>query len=163
MNNIYLQITFDLIHMLATIAWFGAIITLNVMVRPAMMKTLQPQEAKAFMRAMLKKTRVVVYVSLLLLFITGIPMKIASEHYVSIINFSNDWQIVMFIKHVFVGILALLAFFNFEYLAREFQKLASKDEPHRLKQLTRLQALSGTFSMLLAFLIILLSAVVNYL
>lgn len=104
----------------------------------------------------------IVYVSLAILFITGIPLKIVSPYYVSIINFSNEWQIAMFVKHVFVAILALLAIINFDVLGPKFRKLAAKGLSPELEKLKKTQMLAGMLSVALAFIIILISAVMNH-
>lgn len=163
MDNIYLQISFDLIHILATITWFGALFTNYVVVIPVASKVLdQPVFAK-FMGALMKRNKTVVYVSLAALFITGIPMKIASEYYVSVISFSNDWQTFLFIKHVLVVVLAILAIINFEVIVPRVQRAASSGDIALLTKTKNIQAITGKLSFLLAFLIILFSAIINYL
>lgn len=161
MDNVFVKSFLDLLHQLATIAWFGMLFANFVVIRSSATKTLAPQVAGAFLKIVMQKTRVVVYVSLAVLFITGIPLKIANENYVSIINFSNNWQIVMFIKHVFVALLALLALFNFEYLTPRFQKLVAQGPSPMLDKIKKIQLTSGLFSVLMALVIIILSAFIN--
>jgi uncharacterized membrane protein len=161
MDNVFVKSFLDLLHQLATIAWFGMLFANFVVVRGAASKTLAPNVAGPFFKLVMQKTRIIVYVSLAVLFITGIPLKIANANYVSIINFSNNWQIVMFVKHVFVAILALLALINFEYIIPRFQKLIVQGPSLRLEKTKKLQLLAGMLSVLLALIIIILSALVN--
>ena len=162
MDNIYVKSLFDLLHLLATVTWFGTLFVNFALLRPTVMKTLSPASAGPFMSLFMKKARSVVYVSLAILFITGIPLKIISPYYVSIINFSNIWQIAMFIKHVLVAVLALLAIINFEILTPRFQKVAAKGPSPEAESMKRAQLLAGMVSVVLAFIIMVISAVMNH-
>lgn len=162
MDNPILQITFDFFHLMATIAWIGGMFFNFLVVMPTVGKVLDPATTGKFMQAMFKRVRVVVYLSLLILFVTGIPMKIASEYYLGIINFDNNWEIVTFIKHVFVGILAIMAIYNFEILAPKVGKIAMKGPSPELMSLKKRQMMFGSISFLIGIIIILLSAMMNY-
>ncbi|MFZ5431829.1 MAG: hypothetical protein ACOZDD_16520 [Bacteroidota bacterium] len=162
MDNIYVKSFLDLLHLLATITWFGTLFVNVAILRGTVQKTLVPATAAPFMRLFMQKARIVVYVSLAILFITGIPLKIVSPYYVSIINFSNDWQIAMFVKHVLVAVLALMAIVSFEIIMPRFQKIASKGPSPELERMKKAQQLAGMFSVTLAFVIILISAVMNH-
>ena len=163
MQNPTLQIILDFFHVIATIAWIGGMFFNFLVVIPTVSKVLDPPVAGKFMGAMLKRVRIVVYVSLLILFVTGIPMKIASEYYVSIINFDNTWETVGFVKHVFVGLLALLAFYNFEFLSPKVGKLAMSGPSPQLQGLRKQQMLMGAVSFLFGIIIIALSSVMTHL
>ena len=115
------------------------------------------------MGAMFKRVRVVVYVSLLILFVTGIPMKIASEYYVAIINFDTSWETVSFIKHVFVALLALFAIINFEILSPKAAKLAVNGPSPALMALKGKQMKLAGISFLFGIIVIFLSTLMNYL
>ena len=162
MDNIFVKSFLDLLHLLATIAWFGTLFVNVAILRGAVQKTLAPAAAAPFMKLFMQKSRIIVYTSLAILFITGIPLKIVSPYYVSIINFSNTWQIAMFVKHVFVALLALLAIINFEYILPRFQKLAASGPSAELGRFTKVQMSVGMLSVLLTFIIILISAVMNH-
>ncbi len=163
MDNPILQITFDFFHLMATIAWIGGMFFNFLVVMPTITKVLDPATAGKFMKALFSRVRVVVYVSLLILFVTGIPMKIASEYYVGIINFDTTWETVGFIKHVFVGLLELMAIYNFEILAPKVGKLAMSGPSPALMLLKKRQMMFGMISFLFGITIILLSAMMNYL
>ena len=162
MDNIFVKSLFDLLHLLATIAWFGTLFVNVVILRGTVQNTLAPAVAGPFMKVFMQKARMVVYVSLAVLFITGIPLKIVSPYYVSIINFSNTWQIFMFVKHVLVALLALLAIVNFEIIVPRFQQIASNGPSPELVKMKKIQQLTGMLSVVLAFIIILISAIMNH-
>lgn len=162
MDNVFVKSLFDFLHLLATIAWFGTLFVNVAILRGTVQKTLTPPSAGPFIKLFMQKARIVVYVSLAILFITGIPLKIVSPYYVSIINFSNTWQIFMFAKHVLVAILALLAIINFEIITPKFQKMAAKGPSPELEKMKKLQQSAGMLSVSLAFVIILISAIMNH-
>ncbi len=163
MDNPILQIAFDFLHLLATIAWIGGMFFNIVVIMPAVSKTLDPATAGKFMKVVFSRVRIVVYVSILVLFITGIPMKIASEYYVGIINFDTTWETVGFIKHVFVGLMALMAIYSFEILAPKVGKLALKGPSTQLLVLQKRQKMLGAIAFLFGITVIFLSAMMNYL
>lgn len=163
MDNIYIKSFLDSLHMLATIAWFGSLFVNFALLKDTVQKTLTPETSTAFMKLFMKKSRIIVYISFAILFITGIPLKIVSPYYVSIINFSNTWQITMFIKHVFVAILGLLVIINFEIITPRFQKLAANGPSADLKKIEKVRQMIGLFSVSIAFIIIILSAIMNHL
>jgi uncharacterized membrane protein len=163
MQNPILQTILDFLHLIATVAWIGGMFFNFLVVMPTVQKVLDPPTAGKFLGFMFKRVRVVVYVSLLILFVTGIPMKIASEYYVSIINFDNTWETVGFIKHVFVGLLALMAFYSFEILSPKVWKLAASGPSTQLAGLKKQQMMLGAIAFLFGIIVIFLSAVMNYL
>jgi len=163
MDNPVLQTILDFLHLMATIAWIGGMFINMLVVIPTVQKVLDPPIAGKFMSALFKRIRIVVYTSLVVLFVTGIPMKIASEYYVSIINFDNNWEIVGFIKHVFVGLLALMAIYSFEFLSPRIAKLAKDGSSTILEGLKKRQMLLGAIAFLFGIIVIFLSAMMNYL
>ncbi len=153
----------DFIHQMATIAWIGGMVFNLLAVLPTVSKVLEPAQAGKFMSALMKRVRVIVYVSLLVLFVTGIPMKIASEYYVAIINFDTIWETASFVKHVLVAILALLALYSFELLAPRVGRLASKGSSAELIQLRARQKKLAAASFLLGITIVFISVMLKYL
>lgn len=158
-----LQIILDFFHLLATITWIGGMFFNVLILLPTVKKTLDPEMAGKFMITLFKRIRVMVYVSLLVLFVSGIPMKIASEYYVAIINFDSFWEIALFIKHVFVAFLALLAIYTFEILMPKIAKLAAKGSSAELLPLRKRQMILAAISFLFGIFVVFLSAMMNYL
>jgi uncharacterized membrane protein len=162
MDNIYVKSILDLLHLLATISWFGTLFVNFALIKGTVQKTLSPEAMAPFMSLFMKKARVVVYISFAILFITGIPLKIVSPYYVSIINFSNSWQTAMFIKHVFVALLGLLVLVQFEGINPRFQKIAAKGPSPEFQRIKKVQQATGILSVVMAFIIIAISAVMNH-
>ncbi len=163
MDNPTLQTFLDFFHILATIMWIGGMIVTNVVIRPALAKALQPEQVNEIMGIIMRKFRIIVYVSLIVLFVTGIPMKIANEHYEGIIDFSNSWAIAGFVKHLFVAILALLAIYMFEFMPPQIRKALAMETRDKFISLQNRQKIMGSMAFLCSLIILFLSAVMNYL
>lgn len=162
MDNVFIKTLIDWLHIMATIVWIGGMFTNMVIMRPVMMKTLAPPDAAKFMGALMKRFRIVVYASIVLLGVTGIPLKIINENYVSIINFENNWEIVSFIKHVCYGILVILAVYSFDFLSPRAAKLAAAGPSNALQALQKKQMATGALALFLAVTILVLSSLMRY-
>jgi uncharacterized membrane protein len=162
MDNLYVKTTIDFIHILATITWIGGMITNIFILRPSIIKTLSPSDAGKLMGVVMKKFRILVYISIVVLGVTGIPLKIINPNYISIINFENNWEIVTFFKHICYGLLVLLAVYSFEILSPKIMKLAVQGPSAQLQQLQKRQMASGGLAFLLAIIILVLSSVMRY-
>ena len=66
----------DLLHLLATVVWIGAMITLLLVIIPSAKKTLLSNENtfKDFMKVIGKKMTLMVNISILIFFITGVAL-----------------------------------------------------------------------------------------
>jgi len=153
----------DWLHVMATVIWIGGMILVFTVVRPVAMKVLDPESMGKFIRALMARFRIMVYVSIVLLGVTGIPLKIVNENYVSIINFENSWEIVSFIKHLFYGLLVILAIINFEILTPMIARLASAGPSGKLGKLQKLSMMAGGLAMMSALVILVLSSMMRFL
>ena len=162
-HNPVLLTVLDFLHQMATIAWIGGMFFNFLAVMPAASKTLEPAVMGRFMQVLMKRVRVIVYTSLLVLFVTGIPLKIASEYYVAIIHFGTDWELMSFVKHVLVAILALFVFYSFEVLNPKIGRLAAQGPSPLIPKLRAQQKKLAGLSFLLAIAIVFISVMMKYL
>lgn len=162
MDNVFVKTLIDWLHIMATITWIGGMITNLFIIRPILAKAFSPAEAGKFMGMLMKKFRIVVYASIVILGVTGIPLKIINENYISIINFENNWEIVSFIKHLCYGILVLLAFYSFEILSPRVAKLATAGPSAELQSLQKTQMAMGGLAFISAMVILILSSLMRY-
>lgn len=162
MDNVFVKTLIDWLHIMATITWIGGMFTNFIILRPALGKALSPADAGKLMGVVMKRTRIVVYISIVVLGVTGIPLKIINENYISIINFENSWEIVSFIKHLCYGILVLLAVYTFEVLAPKMGKLAASGPSPALVALQKKQASMGGLAFLTALVVLVLSSLMRY-
>ena len=162
MDNLFVKTLIDWLHIMATVIWIGGMFTNMIILRPAAIKALNPADAGRLIGAVMKRFRVIVYVSIVLLGVTGIPLKIINENYISIINFENNWEIVSFIKHICYGILVILAVYSFEVIAPKMSKLAPNGPSDALSRLQKRQMIAGASAFLAALIILILSSLMRY-
>lgn len=162
MDNLFVKTLIDWLHIMATVSWIGGMFTNFVILRPSMAKALSPAEAGKLMGVMMKKFRIVVYASIVIVGVTGIPLKIISPNYISIINFENSWEIISFIKHICYGVLVLLAVYSFEILSPKMMKVSAKGPSPDLLKLQKKQAAFGGLALLSAIVILVLSSLMRY-
>jgi len=162
MDNLFAKTTIDFLHILATITWIGGMIINIFILRPSVMKTLSPADAGKLMGTVMKKFRILVYVSIVVLGVTGIPLKIINPNYISIINFENNWEIVSFVKHICYGLLVLLVVYSFEILTPKMIKLSAQGPSAQLKILQKSQLIAGGVAFFIAIIILVLSSVMRY-
>jgi len=124
--------------------------------RLSAIKTLSPSDAGKLMGVIMKKFRILVYISIVVLGVTGIPLKIIDPNYISIINFENNWEIVVFVKHICYGLLVLLAVYSFKILSPKIMKLATQGPTSQLQQLQKMQMAAGGMAFLSAIIILML-------
>jgi uncharacterized membrane protein len=162
MDNIFVKTLIDWLHIMATVVWIGGMFTNFFILRPSLAKALSPADAGKLMGVVMKKTRIVVYISIVVLGVTGIPLKIINPNYISIINFENSWEIVSFVKHLCYGILVLLAVYSFEILSPKVRKVAEMGPSPALALLQKKQATLGKLAFLTAIVVLVLSSLMRY-
>lgn len=162
MDNVFVKTLIDWLHIMATITWIGGMFVNFIVLRPVVTKVLDPATAGKFMQTLMKRFKVVIYTSIVLLGVTGIPLKIINESYISIINFENNWEIVSFIKHFCYGILVVLSVYSFEILSPQIAKVAKNGPSSGLADLQKQQGMMGAAAFLTAIIILILSSLMRY-
>lgn len=163
MDNLLVKTLLDSLHVLATVLWFGGMFINFIVIRPSAAKTLNPETAGKFQKILMQRFRIIVYVSIVVLGITGIPMKIVSEHYAGIVSFDHIWGTVSFVKHLIYGVLVLLAVINFEVLAPRMAKAAKTGDLPGVLTWKKRMGISGALAMSLAITTLILSSMMRYL
>ena len=102
-----LALTFWL-HMLATVAWIGCIISISILILPAAAKTLKPTDQLAFIEAIQKRLEPIAWFSMSLLLLTGMFQMSVNPHYDGFLSTSTQWSLAILIKHI-LGILMVVA------------------------------------------------------
>ena len=106
------QIVFALVvfmHDLFTAVWIGGLITLGLTVLPASRKVLgMGRETRKLMDAIQKRLRVLVYISIVVLAITGALQANRNPAFGGLFSFSNPYSAILSVKHVLVlGMIAV--------------------------------------------------------
>ena len=155
--DVSLTILLKWIHLMATVAWIGGLFTNFFIYIPSIGKTLDPQLAGKLMAAVMKRFRILVYISMAVFLISGIMM--ASLHLDSgaIVSSRNQMVAVLIFKvplYIFMVILAILAF---EIVAPRVARIAADGPSPRLQRALRSQKILAMTGFLLGLLVLALS------
>jgi uncharacterized membrane protein len=82
------------IHLFATVVWIGGMTTNLFVVLPSIRETLEPGVMGKLMGAVMKRFRVWIYISIVLLVLTGFGMMRFNMNYLGFAQFGNVWSVV---------------------------------------------------------------------
>ena len=102
-----LALTFWL-HLLATVAWIGCIISISILILPAAAKTLKPADHLALIEAMQKRLEPIAWFCMSLLLVTGMFQMSVNPHYDGFLSTSTQWSLAILVKHI-LGIFMVVA------------------------------------------------------
>src|SRR5574341_558798 len=101
------------LHVLATIVLIGHYLLLSVIHLPALTKSKSDASSGTILSEISKRSRVWLYISLLIFLITGIYLMLVDPNYLGVANFGNLWGILMLVKHLLVlGMIGMGFWFN---------------------------------------------------
>ncbi len=88
-------------HLLATAVWVGGLIITTILIWPEAKRTLQESPALYTLLTRLRR-RFAPYanLSLVVLVFTGLVQMSLNENYQGFLDFSNQWSVVIFVKHI---------------------------------------------------------------
>ncbi len=103
------------LHLLATVAWIGGLVTLALVVQPTVSSTVTEVQARArLLEAMLKRFQPIANLSLLVLILTGMVQTFTNRFYKGFLQFDNAWAQAILFKHVAVlGMIIVAAVITF--------------------------------------------------
>jgi len=96
------------LHLLATVTWIGAIISMSILFLPAASKTLKPIDYLALIDAMQKRLEPIAWFCMSLLLLTGLFQMSVNSHYDGFASTSTQWSLAILIKHI-LGIFMIIA------------------------------------------------------
>jgi len=151
------------LHMLATVAWIGSLVTLSVLVLPAARQTLDATSYVDLLARLRRRLDPLGWISLLLLAGTGLFQMSASPNYEGFLAFNNRWAVAILVKHiVFLGIIALSAYLTwglFPRLGRAALLLCHGQDAAGLQGLQKQEALLMRINLILGILVLALTAI----
>lgn len=107
------------LHDLFTVVWIGGLITLGITVLPSARKVLgMGPQTKQLMDAIQKRLSVLVYVSIVVLIVTGLLLSNQSAAFQGLFRFNNPYAIVLSLKHILVLGMVAVAVLRSVALAR---------------------------------------------
>ena len=90
------------LHALATVIFIGYFVLLALIYLPAM-KDKPDIEVSVILGDVSKRSRLWMYVTLLIFMITGIHLTIMDANYLGIGQFGNLWSLLMLVKHILIA------------------------------------------------------------
>jgi len=97
------------LHMLATVAWIGGIVSISILVLPAARKALKPADLLAFIEAMQKRLEPLAWFSLTMLIATGMFQLSVNQHYNGFFDTSTQWSLAILVKHGLVAVMVVVS------------------------------------------------------
>jgi uncharacterized membrane protein len=98
------------LHLLATVAWIGGLVTLALVVQPVLNRSVaEVQERARLLEAILKRFQPIANLSLAVLILTGMVQTFTNRFYKGFLRFDNLWAQAILFKHVAVLGMILVA------------------------------------------------------
>lgn len=97
------------LHMLATVAWIGSLVAINLLVLPASQRTLKLVDQLSFIAALQKRLEPLAWFCMGLLLMTGLFQLSTSPHYDGFLNVSTQWSIAILVKHGFAVVMVIVS------------------------------------------------------
>ena len=101
---------FTWLHALATAIFIGHPLLLTLIYLPAFGKQ-KPEVAGPILSEVSKRSRVWMYISLLIFIVTGIYLMFIDPNYLGVGNFDNPWGVAMLVKHLLIVAMIAMGFF----------------------------------------------------
>jgi uncharacterized membrane protein len=102
MSNAIISVSFFL-HLLATVAWIGGLVTLALVVQPVLNRSVtEISERARLLEAILKRFQPMANLSLAVLILTGMVQTFTSRFYKGFLSLDNLWTQAIFFKHIAV-------------------------------------------------------------
>ena len=161
MSYLVLLSVINWLHLFATAAWIGGMATNILVLLPSARMTLEPPVMGKLMGSVMKRFRVLVYISIVILAVTGVFMTRSNANYAGLLNFNNFWAAISLIKHIVVAILIVLAIYAFEGLGKKVTKLAAKGPSPDLARLQKKQIALASIGFILGLIILLLTGIMT--
>ena len=146
----------EYLHILATVAWIGAMTLLLLVIIPSAKKTLLPNETtfKDLMKAIGKKMTLLVNISILIFFITGFALGILKE------TKTTEWSTVLIIKLIIVFLMVGIHICRLKVIAPYLERKVKEDPLSRtFMKLKKFQMNLVWVNLMLGIIVLLLSVI----
>lgn len=162
MDHILVKTLINFLHILTTTLWIGGMIVNTIIIRPALNKTLDDQTRMKVIRVLMGHFRIMVYGCIVLLGVTGIPLKIIHPGYTTPFALNTTWEVVSLIKHLFYGVLVLVAVYNFEVVYKKMPEAYQTGTDADRQRWSKRLWITGILGATCAVTILALSAAMRY-
>ena len=155
------------LHLLATVAWIGGLVTLAFVVQPVLDRSAADVQTHArLLEAMLKRFQPIANLSLAVLILTGMVQTFTSRFYKGFLELDSAWAQAIFLKHIAVlGMIIVAVFITFSVqptLKRNALLIANglADEA-QIGRLQRQQVRLTRINLILSVLVLLFTAIAS--
>ena len=145
---------------MATVAWIGGMFTNFFIYIPSIGKTLEAPLAGKLMAAVMKRFRILVYISMAVFLISGITMGSLRLGSGGFFPSGNEMMAVLIFKVPLYIVMVILAIVAFEVVAPRVARLAGEGPSPRLQRAQRTQKILAMNGFLLGLLVLALSAMI---
>ncbi len=121
----------EFLHNLFTTLWIGGLFTLAFIVMPSIKKTLgMTPETKQLTGAIKTRLNKIVWISIVGLFVTGIPLSVSNspDLFTGFLSFSNTYSSLLSIKHIVVILMVAIVAVRGNILPKMASLPPSKNE-----------------------------------
>ncbi len=150
------------LHMLATVAWIGSLVSIYILILPVSKRALKPVDELALLDGVQKRLEPIAWFSVSLLIVTGLFQMSVNPHYNGFLSTSGQWSLAILLKHALVAtLIAVSAVHTWDVLPsmRRLLMRRNKAEPEEVLKLQRRERGLLRASLALAMLILLATAV----
>jgi uncharacterized membrane protein len=145
------------IHLMATVAWIGGMFTNFFIYIPSLAKTMDPATAGKLMGTVMKRFRVMVYVSMAVFLLTGIMMATQRLDSGGFFPTSNQMVAILLLKVPLYILMVILAIVFFEFVAPKAARLAAEGPSPALQKTQKIQKFLAMTGFLLGVVVLALS------
>ena len=153
-----LHIILRWIHLIATVTWIGGMFTNLFIYIPAVGKTLEPPAAGKLMGTVMKRFRVMVYISMAVFLISGILLGSLDLNSGEPISTRNEMVVILIFKIPLFILMLILAIVSFEVVSPRAARIASEGPSARLQKVQKSQKIMAFTGFILGLIILALSA-----
>jgi putative copper export protein len=119
MQNLVVIGTVKFLHDLFTAVWIGGMIIMALVILPVVKKKIGPgPEGKHLIELMKPRLSKLTYVSIIGLFVTGILLSNSSPLFDGFLSISNQYSVILSIKHILIASMVLIALFRSQGIPR---------------------------------------------
>ena len=161
MGNLIVGTIIDWLHLIATVAWIGGIFTINLVLSPSARESLEPPVVGRFMAAYMKRFRVVAFVSMGLLVVTGVIMMLFSPKLAGGFDLSSPWALFLVLKHILVVALIVIGIYIMQGLFPKIGRAAAQGPSPEMAKLQKRLTNLGMATFVIGLLILLCTAVTS--
>jgi uncharacterized membrane protein len=149
------------LHFLATVVWIGSLVSISLLILPAVKRALQPVDQLAMIEAVQKRLEPIAWFSMGLLLVTGLFQLSANPHYDGFLSTSNQWSLAILTKHSLAIVMVVVsAVQTWEVLPAIRRNLLRREkaDPILLAQLQKKETILLRMNLILGVLILAMAA-----